>query len=848
MNDYWYRSWSRILLVGLMLLEGGLLALPTSASLADAPQRHVAPAETGLPDLIFRDGFESGNFSAWSSTQPGNGDLSVTTAAALVGMRGMQVRINDNAAVFVTDDTPSAEGRYRARFYFDPNAIAMANGDSHYLLMGYEGTTAPIVGIELGYQGGYRVRGSVRDDPSVGVITNWVSISDAAHFIELDWRAATAPGANNGGMTLWVDGMQQADLVNIDNDTWQLDRVQMGAVYGVDNGTRGAIYFDAFESRRVSYIGPETGISPSATPIPTRTNTALPSPATPTQTRTATRTNTALPQTATSTPTCTSEPPSTPTPTRTSTPTPTSTVWHTPTSSPTPPTPPGPSSEWAQDAHDAQRSSFSPVEFSGNWTLLWTWNGPDANGGAGGHFYNAPREARTVTGGDYIYAPAGSHGIYALHKADGSIGWRLTAASFNAAPAYDLDSGYLYAGGADGNLYKIDTATGAVAAIYLAGGPLDKAVLLAGGYVYVITEGGVLHKVDAATMTPAWTYTAGSGVATSATYSALRNVIVFASDDLYVHAVNISDGTLRWRVKPTIHDPSATYTFEGYWPVIAERHGIVFVRMNLGMAALWSGPGPSGMYPSTNADTRAFLVANPQWKNLFALSLDNGAEAFIPAVGFGGVEALRDGSPVLEVGPVPVVRLLPDGSEVAYMPFRSGQGDPPDGRWDSHIGEMVLDDTTISGLVAGDLRFVDFPNSYTHITDEQTPLTMAGNMLFNAHWGASESILITDRSPTKGLSHEAPITAQARPAVVRRMQTCSIFNPTTHWTTCGLTLYGDGRYWNGPGFWTYWNVLDPPTPPRPAYSEGILPRYTYVSGGLVVVEGNGGELLVFSHP
>jgi hypothetical protein len=57
----------------------------------------------------------------------------------------------------------------------------------------------------------------------------------------------------------------------------------------------------------------------------------------------------------------------------------------------------------------------------------------------------------------------------------------------------------------------------------------------------------------------------------------------------------------------------------------------------------------------------------------------------------------------------------------------------------------------------------------------------------------------------------------------------------------------DGRYVDGPGWWTYANVLDPPTPRRDAYSEGILPRYTCVASGLIIVQGNGGELFVLRH-
>jgi hypothetical protein len=41
--------------------------------------------------------------------------------------------------------------------------------------------------------------------------------------------------------------------------------------------------------------------------------------------------------------------------------------------------------------------------------------------------------------------------------------------------------------------------------------------------------------------------------------------------------------------------------------------------------------------------------------------------------------------------------------------------------------------------------------------------------------------------------------------------------------------------------------MDPPTPPRGAYSEGILPRYTYVADGLIIIEGNGGEIMALRY-
>lgn len=511
------------------------------------------------------------------------------------------------------------------------------------------------------------------------------------------------------------------------------------------------------------------------------------------------------------------------------------------------------SNEWTQDGHDAGRTGYTPEEPVEPWTLAWTWNGPDANGGTGNHFYNAPAEARTVTGGGGIYVPAGARGIYALAQSTGGQRWNLAATAFNATPAYDPATGALFAGGADGNLYKIDASTGRVVQTYPTGSPINKAVLLAGPFAYVVTDGGQLHKVSTATMARAWVYAANSQSATPPSYSSSRDVIVYATADLFVHAINNVTGAQRWGVKPSPNPAQFPYTFNRAWPVIAEQHGIVFLRMQLAQGFLSDYPSTGGIYPNSNAAVRAYLQSHPDHKNLFALSLDDGTEKFVPAVGYGSTEDFINNAPYGVMGSQPVVKVWPDGTEVAYIHFRNGQSNPPDYRWDGHMGEMALDNTTIPGLAAGDLRFVRMSrlnggSAYVYLVDEQEPLTVAGSTIFQAHWGASESVKITDRSSALGLSYASPIATANHPTVIRQQASCPGMNAATHWTTCGLTMYQDGRFWGGPGFWEYWNVVAPPGSPQPnAYSAGFLPRYTYVSDGLIVVEGNGGELFVLHH-
>src|SRR5690606_16111227 len=172
----------------------------------------------------------------------------------------------------VRDDLPVSEARYRVRFYFDPNGISMAEGDRHLIFIGAN-LTGVVTQVEFGYSGGsYRLRAAAVNDGTTWTQSEWFAISDGPHAVEIDWRAATGAGANNGGLTLWIDGQQVAVLTGIDNDTRRIELGALGPVFGVNSGTRGSYYFDAFESRRQTYIGLMEG-TPTATPLPTSTPT-----------------------------------------------------------------------------------------------------------------------------------------------------------------------------------------------------------------------------------------------------------------------------------------------------------------------------------------------------------------------------------------------------------------------------------------------------------------------------------------------------------------------------------------------------------------------------------------------
>ncbi|MEK7784038.1 MAG: WD40 repeat domain-containing protein, partial [Chloroflexota bacterium] len=226
------------------------------------PQHTIS--QTSFTKLSSAKATHPAQLSAWSSSVTDLGDLSVTPAAKLVGNYGMQAVIDDNTSIlrqaqdkfYVRDDTPASESRYRTRFHFDPNSIAMADGDLHAILEANSSTQlAYFINFKFNTSLGYQVKLKVHKDDLTYVETAYYVIGDAPHVVEVEWIAATAAGANDGTATLWIDGVQKETLSGIDNDTYRVESVDLGAASGVDTGTRGTYYFDSFASNRYNFLG-----------------------------------------------------------------------------------------------------------------------------------------------------------------------------------------------------------------------------------------------------------------------------------------------------------------------------------------------------------------------------------------------------------------------------------------------------------------------------------------------------------------------------------------------------------------------------------------------------------------
>ena len=227
----------------------------------------------------FEDSFESNDLTAWDGHWiPAAGELEVNQAAAMSGNLGLEVKIpNGTVHAFVAHDTSHVENHYNAAFLIDPNSLQMTDGNSHAIFAGLAGWNG-LFSIQLRMQrnnGDYRLKLDTWDDAgSWTAIPSWVTLSDAPHAVRIEWWAADEPGDDDGGIRLWLDGILVGERLGLDNDEKVIGRERFG-VLGVDPGTAGSIYLDAFRSwqgdRSRSMITSENfddGVLPWSTWIP----------------------------------------------------------------------------------------------------------------------------------------------------------------------------------------------------------------------------------------------------------------------------------------------------------------------------------------------------------------------------------------------------------------------------------------------------------------------------------------------------------------------------------------------------------------------------------------------------
>ena len=222
--------------------------LPPTATSTPMPPTST-PTPTPIPNAIFSDGFESGSFSAWSSSTGAGTRINVTTAAKQAGVYGMAAQISSGTSGYVVDNSPNNETSYHARFYFSPNGAAPGS-TAQDIFLGLNAFNTNVFRVQMRMSGKQYQIGVTVARSGGTTSTKWYTITNAYHAIEIAFQSA-----GSASFTLYIDGAAQQTLTGLNTSAYTIKSVRLGP-QGTLSGVSGTEYFDTFASTRTTYIGP----------------------------------------------------------------------------------------------------------------------------------------------------------------------------------------------------------------------------------------------------------------------------------------------------------------------------------------------------------------------------------------------------------------------------------------------------------------------------------------------------------------------------------------------------------------------------------------------------------------
>jgi len=205
---------------------------------------------------------ETGDLSQYDSTVTDGGDLSVTAAAALAGTgHGLSCLIDDTNRIYgVKDQADPGTGKFRCRFYSNPNTLAMPNNTYFYVFFWHSTAAANYVFI-MSFRriaaGDYRLYFQPYND--AGILASINKPLSGEQYLEIYIVQASNAVAADGSVEWWIDGVSQDTWNNVDNfDCFaNADFHRLGAASKPAAGTTGTFFLDQlYANDDGSEIGP----------------------------------------------------------------------------------------------------------------------------------------------------------------------------------------------------------------------------------------------------------------------------------------------------------------------------------------------------------------------------------------------------------------------------------------------------------------------------------------------------------------------------------------------------------------------------------------------------------------
>lgn len=195
----------------------------------------------------------------------GAASIAVNTAAAMQGTYGMQLTLNGTSGnAFVQDNSPNLEDHYFASFNFRDNGCVPPSAQGFAIFRAWvnDGNppTVPVFRVTFFNNTASSTTQRVmyvlayEDDGTAVPIGTETFVSPPGNTPRFtwEWQRSSAPGANDGFLKTYKNGVLRKTISNIDNDTLTVGSVRMGGMGNVASTSGCTVDFDDFVSTRTA--------------------------------------------------------------------------------------------------------------------------------------------------------------------------------------------------------------------------------------------------------------------------------------------------------------------------------------------------------------------------------------------------------------------------------------------------------------------------------------------------------------------------------------------------------------------------------------------------------------------
>jgi outer membrane protein assembly factor BamB len=425
--------------------------------------------------------------------------------------------------------------------------------------------------------------------------------------------------------------------------------------------------------------------------------------------------------------------------------TPTSAATPVPTNTPT-------VNEWPMAGANPQRTNWVPENI--NATIATQWVKPISP--------YVPQKVQVIAADNKVFVSTAA-GLYAFDAATGADLWQYpTLLPLVNSPTYS--NGFLYVGGLDHKIHKINAGTGQGVWTFDADAGFSSSVIVSDNRIYATNRDGALYAVnDVTPPTLAWKFQTGSQLVQSPAYK--DGILYFASNDGFAYAVTASNGNQVWKSDADGNTPTKdkfpSYGFHAWWPVIYG-NDVIFVSNSFyasnGPEAYWIYCQPPNNLPATcpsitaNASPGALGNQPGNWvsgektldirSNPYGSTIIDYYETYPYRRNFyfvnrtTGIERTFDMDSDSVVDYAPITFVGDGGSHDPPVVVGNATSSDLDDVLYFHTSNrsrsLSFNNANISGWAVG-TPYLSLPVSYIRSSDEPTGLTAAGSKIYYNH-------------------------------------------------------------------------------------------------------------------